>query len=58
MTAWSAKGVSLVIETHQYIYGGQNQDEYWGGIPVVLLFGDDCQLPPICAKDTIDAFEK
>ena len=28
-------------------YGGHNWKERWGGIPVVLLFGDDYQLPPV-----------
>ena len=28
-------------------YGGHNWKERWGGIPVVLFFGDDFQLPPV-----------
>ncbi len=26
------------------VYKGQNSGEIWGGVPVVLLFGDDYQL--------------
>jgi len=28
-------------------YGGHNWKEKWGGVPVVLFFGDDYQLPPV-----------
>jgi len=28
-------------------HGGQQHKQYWGGIPIVLFFGDDYQLPPI-----------
>jgi hypothetical protein len=28
------------------VYNGQNSQEIWGGIPVVILFGDDYQLWP------------
>ena len=31
----------------QNVYSGNNQEQYWGGIPVILLVGDDYQLPPI-----------
>ncbi len=27
-----------------FVYKGQNSGEIWGGVPVVLLFGDDYQL--------------
>ena len=27
---------------------GANGDKLWGGIPVVVLMGDDVQLPPVC----------
>ena len=42
----------------QCVFKGHNQSEYWGGIPVVLIFGDDCQLPPVCAKGAIDAYRE
>ena len=29
------------------IYNGQNSTELWGGLPVVILFGDDYQLMPV-----------
>ena len=28
-------------------HGGVKWDEPWGGIPIVILVGDDYQLPPI-----------
>jgi len=27
---------------------GANAEELWGGLPVVVLMGDDVQLPPVC----------
>ncbi len=27
------------------VYNGQNSQEIWGGVPAVVLFGDDYQLP-------------
>ena len=31
----------------QSAHGGRNKKEAWGGIPIVILVGDDYQLPPI-----------
>jgi hypothetical protein len=31
----------------QTVYNGQNNQEIWGGVPAVILFGDDYQLWPI-----------
>ena len=27
---------------------GANAEELWGGLPVVVLMGDDVQSPPVC----------
>jgi hypothetical protein len=35
-------------------HGGGHSDEQLGGIPVAILFGDDCQLPPPMAKGAFD----
>ena len=29
------------------VQGGKHYDQSWGGIPVVVFFGDDVQLPPV-----------
>ena len=34
--------------TRYAINRGANADKLWGGIPVVVLIGDDVQLPPVC----------
>ena len=36
----------------------RNQKELWGGIPVVLVFGDDFQLPPVIEEGAINGFAK
>jgi len=36
-------------------HGGGHDNEDWGGIPVVVLFGDDFQLTPPCEDGAIDA---
>ena len=46
------------IHTRECIYGGSNQKEFWGGRPVVLLFGDDYQLPPVSAEGAMTGYEK
>ena len=40
------------------VYGQQNQDEKWGGIPVVLVFGDDYQLFPVAENGAIEGYSK
>ena len=29
------------------VHGGENSDQSWGGLPVVIFLGDDVQLPPV-----------
>ena len=44
--------------TRECIYHGQNTSEIWGGLPVVLLFGDDYQLMPIDKNGAINGYNK
>ena len=44
--------------TRQCVYNGQNSNEWWGGLPVVLLFGDDYQLMPPIDQGAIQGFAK
>ena len=39
-------------------FNGHNRLERWGGVPVVLLFGDDFQLPPTDKKGAIHNYDK
>ena len=39
-------------------FGRQNRDELWGGIPAVLIFGDDYQLLPVLAEGAIQGYAK
>lgn len=52
--------VTFGAEEHVRVcaYNGHNSNERWGGVPVVLLFGDDYQLPPIDKKGAINGFHK
>ena len=47
-------------ESHlrQCAFNGNNTSEYWGGVPVVILFGDDYQLPPVVQEGAIMGFAK
>ena len=38
------------------VFGQQNQNELWGGIPVVLIFGDDLQLLPVKEEGAVDGY--
>jgi hypothetical protein len=40
------------------LYKGQNGGEIWGGVPVVLLYGDDYQLFPVINKGAIQGYSK
>ena len=42
----------------QCVYGGQNQTELWGGVPIILLFGDDYQLFPVTEEGSINGYSK
>ncbi len=44
--------------TRECIYGGHNSRELWGGMPVVLLFGDDYQLMPVKKDGAIHGYAK
>jgi hypothetical protein len=35
------------------VYNGQNSQEIWGGVPAVILFGDDYQLWPVIEDKVI-----
>jgi hypothetical protein len=35
------------------VFKGQNSKEIWGGVPVVILFGDDYQLFPVIDEGAI-----
>ena len=45
-------------ESHvrQCAFGGSNQSQAWGGVPVILLFGDDYQLPPTIHQGAINGY--
>jgi hypothetical protein len=40
------------------VYAGQNSQEIWGGIPAVLLFGNDYQLWPVIEEGAIQGYSK
>ena len=42
--------------TMQCIYKDSNTKEYWGGLPVVLLFGHDYQLLPVAESGAINGY--
>lgn len=39
-------------------HGGERQNERWGGIPIVILVGDDYQIPSIRDKGAIYIMDK
>ena len=44
----SAESIAKMDEHAKKVaYQGTHSNEDFGGIPIVLLVGDDCQLPPI-----------
>ena len=44
--------------TRECIYKGQNSSELWGGIPLVMLFGDDYRRMPVANDGAINGYEK
>ncbi len=42
----------------QTVYNGQNSQEIWGGIPAVILFGDDYQLWPVIEDGAVQGYFK
>ncbi len=42
----------------QTVYNGQNSQEIWGGVPAVILFGDDYQLWPVIEDGAIQGYFK
>ena len=40
------------------VYNGQNSQEIWGGIPVVIMLGDDYQLWPVIDEGAIQGYSK
>jgi hypothetical protein len=40
------------------VFKGQNSKEIWGGVPVVLLLGDDYQLFPVIDKGAIQGYSR
>jgi hypothetical protein len=40
------------------VYNGQNSQEIWGGIPVVIMLGDDYQLWPVIDEGAIEGYSK
>jgi hypothetical protein len=40
------------------VYNGQNSQEIWGGIPAVILFGNDYQLWPVIDEGAIQGYSK
>jgi hypothetical protein len=40
------------------VYKGQNSGEIWGGVPIVLLLGDDYQLFPVIEEGAIQGYSK
>jgi hypothetical protein len=37
---------SAFSNVHECAHGGNHSEEDWGGVPIVILVGDDFQLPP------------
>lgn len=42
----------------QFAHGTGNTEQFFGGIPVVLILGDDSQLPPVAQLGAFDLFRE
>ncbi len=40
------------------VYNGHNSQDIWGGVPVVILFGNNYQLWPVIEEGTIQGYSK
>jgi hypothetical protein len=45
---------SACSNVNECAHGGNHSDEDWGGVPIVILVGDDFQLPPPFDKGAFD----
>jgi len=47
---------SAEINVRTTAHGGEHSNEDWGGIPIVVILGDNYQLTPPCEEGAIDSF--
>ena len=40
------------------VFKGKNSKEIWGGVPAVILFGDDYQLFPVVDEGAIQGYSR
>jgi len=45
---------SACANVKQFAHGGGHDEEDWGGVPIVMIVGDDFQLPPSFGKGAFD----
>jgi len=45
---------SACLNVNECAHGGNHSEEDWGGVPIVILVGDDFQLPPPFDKGAFD----
>jgi hypothetical protein len=45
---------SACFNVNECAHGGNHSEEAWGGVPIVILVGDDFQLPPPFDKGAFD----
>jgi len=50
----------LVAERNvrECVFKGQNSKEIWGGVPAVILFGDDYQLFPVIDEGALQGYSR